>query len=209
MMMHPWIEQGLALGAGALGCFGVMALVVVMNNTQQRPDDGAQTAAVQFEVQPPKPKPPPTRRTQRARPRRSQQSQAPAPIVGANLAGMSFGLESLQGALGDDMASLLGDVNSVVMTAETVDELPSAIRQISPQVPAQARARGIEGMVMVNLLIGIEGQVEDIRVVESRPPNVFDDAVVDAVRQWTFTPAMYAGEPVSLRIDYPFRFQFN
>lgn len=209
-MLHPWLKQGASLLIGGMGTFGVMALVLVMNSSQLRKQDEASAGEVQFQVQAPKPKKKPQQqRRQRQKPRRQSRAKPPAPVVGANLAGMSFGLDSLEGALGDDMNSLLGDVNNVVMTAETVDELPTPISQVAPSAPSRARSKGIEGLVVVSVLIGVDGRVQNVKVVESRPPGVFDDAVTSAVKQWTFNPAMYQGEPVPLRVDYPFRFQFN
>lgn len=209
-MQSPLIRHGVALFAGLSGMLGVAALVLVMNQTQMRNQDASSSSEVAFEVQPPKPKKPQQQRRQRQRPRRqSRANPPPAPLVGASLAGMSFGLDALEGALGNDMDALLGDVNNVVMTADTVDDLPSPINQIAPSVPDRARAKGIEGLVVVSLLIGVDGRIQNVKLVESKPPGIFDDAVTSAVKQWTFSPAMYQGQPVPLRIDYPFRFKFN
>ncbi|MFT4979086.1 MAG: protein TonB [Myxococcota bacterium] len=209
-MVAHWLKRGVALLSGIVGTLGVAWLVIAMNGAQLSRQDDARGGEVSFSIQAPPKKPQQPRREPRPRPRRESRAKPPpAPVVGASLAGLSFGLDALAGSLGDDMDALLGDLSSVVMTAETVDDLPTPIDQVAPEVPARARAKGIEGLVVVSLLIGVDGRVQDVRVTESRPPGVFDDAVRAAVRQWRFEPAMYQGQPVPLRIDYPFRFQFN
>ena len=209
-MQSNWLKRCAALVTGLTGMLGVAGLVLVMNQTQMRDQGDSSSSEVAFEVQAAKPKKPPQQRRQRQRPRRQSRAKPPpAPIVGASLAGMSFGLDALEGALGDDMDALLGDINNVVMTADTVDDLPTPLNQIAPTIPSRARAKGIEGLVVVSLLIGVDGRVQNVKLVESKPTGVFDDAVTAAVKQWTFSPAMYQGQPVPLRVDYPFRFKFN
>jgi len=207
--MSPLLKQAAALLCGGAGTFGVMALVLVMNQSQLDKQDGARQGEVAFAVEAPRPKKKPQQRKPRPKPKRSRAKPPPAPIVGASLAGMSFGLEALEGALGDDMDALLGDINSVVMTAETVDELPTPIHQPLPTPPQRAIARGIDGQVTISVLIGVDGRVQSIEVIDSRPPGVFDQAVLTAAKQWTFNPAMYQGAPVPLRVEYPIPFKFN
>ncbi|MEL6345328.1 MAG: energy transducer TonB [Myxococcota bacterium] len=204
---------GQRIGSGVVGLFGMFGVawfIITMNNAELRKDDGDSQEQVTFEVAPPpKKKPPPKRKQRRKVQRKSAAKPPPVPIVGANLSGLSFGIESLEGGLGDDASSLLGDVSDAVMTADTVDELPRPVRQVKPEIPSRVRQKGIEGSVVVSLLIGVNGQVQNAKIVESRPPGVFDESVLNAVKQWTFQPAMYQGEPVSLRVDYPFKFKFN
>lgn len=208
-MSPPLARRAFAVLSSIVGTAAVVTLILVMNAGELRQDDDEGQAVASFTVEQPKKKPPKKEARKRAKPKKSRDRPPPAPMVGANLAGLSFGLDGLDGGLIDDASTLLGDVRSVVMTAETVDELPVPVQQVAPQPPARARQKGISGVVVVSLLIGIDGRVQDIDVLESRPAGFFDDAAVTAARQWRYQPALYQGEPVPLRIDVPIRFDFE
>jgi len=51
--------------------------------------------------------------------------------------------------------------------------------------------------------------VRDVRVLSSEPAGLFDDAAIQAVRQWTYTPATYEGEPVATRVTQPIVFDLG
>lgn len=61
--------------------------------------------------------------------------------------------------------------------------------------PPQARAQGVEGHVVVRYDVDAEGRVQNARVVDARPPDVFDEAALQAVSRWRFRPARQEGEP--------------
>jgi len=61
--------------------------------------------------------------------------------------------------------------------------------------PAQARAEGVEGYVVVRSDVGVDGLVRNARVVASSPRDVFDEAAVQAVSRWRFRPPERGGEP--------------
>ena len=62
--------------------------------------------------------------------------------------------------------------------------------------PADARATGVEGRVVVRYDVTQAGTVANAVVVESEPPGVFDSAALDAVRSWRFRPMVVQGEVV-------------
>jgi protein TonB len=64
--------------------------------------------------------------------------------------------------------------------------MPKAKRRTAPQYPADAERNGIEGAVTVEFALTADGRTRDIRVVESTPPGVFDQAAIVAVRNWRF-----------------------
>jgi protein TonB len=131
-------------------------------------------------------------------------------MVGANLAGLSFGQDGLGDAgLTGGADALLGDTDNVVMTEDSVDEPPRALQQTAPVYPERARKKGVTGRVVLSLLIDAGGSVQDVRVTESQPAGVFDEAAVSAVQTWRFQPAMYEGRPVSIRVTLPLRFGFD
>jgi protein TonB len=58
-----------------------------------------------------------------------------------------------------------------------------------PQYPAEAAEMQLEGFVVLSFNIGADGSVQNLKVVESEPPMVFDRAAKRAVSRWNFRPA--------------------
>jgi TonB family protein len=73
---------------------------------------------------------------------------------------------------------------------------PTKIKDVKPVYPAIAQSSRVSGTVMVAATIGPDGKVEDAKVVRSIP--LLDQAALDAVRQWEYTPTLLNGEPVSV-----------
>ena len=74
------------------------------------------------------------------------------------------------------------------------DVLP--IVRIDPQWPREALVKGIEGYVVVEVTIGADGSVKDVRVIQSEPRRMFDRNVIRAVLKWKFKPRIINGVPV-------------
>ena len=62
--------------------------------------------------------------------------------------------------------------------------------------PPAAQADGIEGLVVVRYDVTAEGRVQNAVVVDSQPPDVFEQAALAAVRSWIFRPQLSQGEAV-------------
>jgi protein TonB len=73
-------------------------------------------------------------------------------------------------------------------------QAPRKIRDMAPRYPTIAQASRIEGVVILEAVIAEDGSVQDVRVLRSKP--LLDDAAVEAVRQWRFTPTLLGGQPV-------------
>lgn len=79
-----------------------------------------------------------------------------------------------------------------------VNEAPRVMRRIEPRVPRALRGRKLDEIVVVRALVSKDGQPSRVSLLRrSRAGVALDDAVVAAVNQWTFTPALKEGEPVS------------
>jgi protein TonB len=75
------------------------------------------------------------------------------------------------------------------------DVLP--LVRIDPEYPPRAQQQGVEGYVIVEFTISPSGTVQDLRVVESKPAYVFDQAVLAAVRRWRYNPRTVNGVAVA------------
>ena len=200
----------LALIFGATGTLTVMGTVILMNQGQLNPRKPQQREGVVFDVQAP-PKPPPAAKPKpKPKPKARRSAPPPAPMLAASLSGLGFGLDNLDGAFFEaDADALLGDVNNVVMTEQTVDVAPKCVATTALTYPARARSRGLEGHVLFSLVVSAEGRISDITVLESDPPGVFEDSAKTAISAMRCEPATYQGRPVRVRIQKPVRFELE
>jgi protein TonB len=84
---------------------------------------------------------------------------------------------------------------------------PTQIKKVQPSFPAEARAAGLQGVVIMEAIIGVDGTVSDVRVLRSVP--LLDQAATDAVRQWEYTPTLLNGVPVPLIMTVTVTFTLN
>lgn len=87
------------------------------------------------------------------------------------------------------------------------EEAPVPIREVRPVYPPFAIEAGISGTVLLHVLVGLDGVVEDVKVLDSVP--VLDAAAIDAARQWRFKPARVSGRPVRVWVALPMRFRLH
>lgn len=71
---------------------------------------------------------------------------------------------------------------------------PTKVRHVPPVYPAIAQQARVEGVVIIEAIIGVDGRVQQARVLRSKP--LLDEAALAAVRQWIFTPTLLNGTPV-------------
>lgn len=206
------IPRQLAAGLISLaGTVFVLASVTLLNRFVTLEQNAKEGPAVNFSVptvqaRPQAPRPPePARRP----PRSTPQNLAPLPDLGTGLSSIVVDTPDF---LGGDLAGagneLLGQLDDVAMTADTVDR-PPVVRNSALTYPAQARSRGIEGRVVVSVLIGVDGRIQRSQILESVPPGVFDQAVLESLPRWSFVPAEYKGRPVQIWATLPLDFSLR
>lgn len=131
----------------------------------------------------------------------------PAPMS-AQLMGNSFGLKSFEG-LGDLSSGLLGDLSNVAMNEETVDVAPVPVEQGILQYPDRARELGLEGHVMLSMLVNQFGVVEKIKLLTATPEGAFENAALEAARGWRFRPGSFKGKTVKAWVKQKIVFSLN
>ena len=111
-----------------------------------------------------------------------------------------------------------GDLGTVATDGEVfpspdtpvyVEELPTVIRSVVPDYPPIAKDAGVEGLVMVKVLVGRDGRVLDTRLVEKFQVPMLNAAALEAARKWVFTPGLASGRPVICWATIPFRFRLH
>jgi periplasmic protein TonB len=71
---------------------------------------------------------------------------------------------------------------------------PQKLNDVQPVYPPMAQAARVQGIVIVEATLGADGRVMNARVLRSIP--LLDNAALDAVREWEFTPTLLNGVPV-------------
>ena len=81
---------------------------------------------------------------------------------------------------------------------------PTKTKHVSPTYPEFAQDSKVQGVVILEALIGVEGKVTNARVLRSVP--LLDQAALDAVMQWEFTPTRLNGQlvPVMMTVTVQF-----
>ena len=73
---------------------------------------------------------------------------------------------------------------------------PAKLKDVAPVYPPIAESARVQGVVILETIIGADGKVQDARILRSIP--LLDQAALDAVKQWEFTPTLLNGSPVAI-----------
>ena len=99
---------------------------------------------------------------------------------------------------------------SAAEPAGTVEVAPdvaegSLLHRVEPEYPEEARQQRIQGAVVLEVRIGRDGAIQDVKLVSGQPSLA--NAAIAAVKQWQFKPRMVQGQPVEMqtRITLNFR----
>ena len=104
------------------------------------------------------------------------------------------------GALLPFAASAKSLEQSYLETCRKGTDIPVPIAVVSPQVGGY----DIGSAVQVEFVVDTAGHTQDISV-KSASDRSLAEAVVDAVKQWQFTPAQRNGAPVAMKVILPVR----
>lgn len=78
-----------------------------------------------------------------------------------------------------------------------------------PDYPENARAKGWEGTVRLQILVNTDGRIEDVRIAASSGYSELDQTAQRAVRSWRFSPALKNGSPVAAWATVPVVFDLR
>ena len=85
---------------------------------------------------------------------------------------------------------------------------PKVINEVPPLYTESAFKRGVEGRVVLKVIVRKDGTVGPIRVHESLEVRL-DSAAIEAIRLWTFEPATVDGEPINVLADVEVDFSID
>ena len=81
----------------------------------------------------------------------------------------------------------------------------SLLHRVEPEYPEAARQQNIQGSVILDVHIGADGAVQEVRV-GSGPP-LLAQAASEAVKQWKFKPRLINGRPVEMQTRVTLNFR--
>jgi TonB family protein len=109
--------------------------------------------------------------------------------------------------------ALFGDLSypPPVVGPDTLDDgefdnevAPELLHRTPVAWPTKARAAGLTGRVLLHVLVDRDGRVAVARVARSVPG--LDEAAVECVRDWTFTPGRDGDKPRAMWVGVPITF---
>ena len=136
-------------------------------------DDNLQERTRQIPEKPPQPKRPP-------QPEIQLDDKTPPPVQQFDLDLPDFNLPT------DFSGAFLGNIND--MGRGTSQLIP--LVKIAPRCPSEAAMGGINGSVVLELLVNESGRVDTIKIKQARPSRVFNKEALKAVRRWQFKPEL-------------------
>jgi protein TonB len=86
-------------------------------------------------------------------------------------------------------------------------QMPRKLVHVDPIYPPIARSAHVGGVVILDAVLDATGRVSSVRVLRSVP--LLDQAAVDAVRQWRFTPTLLNGDPVPVAMTVTVKFSLR
>jgi len=181
-----------------------------------------------LEVAPPPPPPPPppagARAIVRAAPR--IQAAAPqgfvAPIETPNQIKPEEGLDLGEGVAGGVEGGVPGGVVGGVVGGLPSDAppppakvvriggqiaQPKLIRQVKPVYPDLAVQSRVSALVILEAEVDTRGHVKTVKVLRGHP--LFDDAAMEAVKQWRYQPLLLNGEPTGFILTVTVNFNLQ
>jgi TonB family protein len=87
-------------------------------------------------------------------------------------------------------------------------EPPSLLKEVKPDYSEEARRRGVEGDVVMEIVVRRDGSVGDVRVLQGLGQGL-DERAIAAVRRWRFAPATRRGVPVDVLVEVAMEFKLR
>lgn len=89
-----------------------------------------------------------------------------------------------------------------------VTAMPRPLNEFRIPYPDQAKALNIQGVVVMDILVDEKGVVRDAILIEG-PGYGLNEAAIEAIKQFKFSPALIEKQPVAVRLRYGYRFVLN
>jgi protein TonB len=133
-------------------------------------------------------------------------TQSPRPSVSRNAAPTQIGANTTADkAVGVQSAASLEPEKTRVVELSFAEAERSLLHRVEPDYPDVALQQHIQGQVLLDVRIGVDGSVQGLRVASG--PAQLAQAATDAVRQWRFRPRSEQGTPVAVQTTVTLSFR--
>jgi TonB family protein len=133
-------------------------------------------------------------------------TQSPRPSVSQNAAPTQIGANAAADrAVGVQSAASLEPEKARVVELSFAEAERSLLHRVEPDYPDVALQQHIQGQVLLDVRIGVDGSVQGLRVASG--PAQLAQAATDAVRQWRFRPRSEQGTPVAVQTTVTLSFR--
>jgi protein TonB len=89
----------------------------------------------------------------------------------------------------------------------SVEEEPVKITTAPPAYPALARQAGVQGTVIVRVLVGKDGRVKDTKLIEGH--EMLRESALEYARSLVFRPALQKHRPVEVWVNVPVTYRLQ
>jgi protein TonB len=211
----------LSIAAHAAVFTAVVVIPALTSEGLPDPNGSAVRAFFTEPVTPPPPPPPPARApAARVEPKRpvtpatafTSPVETPDQVVpeAAGELGFDSGPDGVEGGVpGGVVGGIVGGLPDAPAPPQPVHvggaiKVPKKLRHVDPVYPRIAAIARVQGIVVLECLLSPEGRVAEVKVLQGIP--LLDEAAVQAVKQWVFTPTLFNGVPVPAIMTVNVRF---
>lgn len=135
--------------------------------------------------------------------------------MGATAASQSFekiekltrGTQSGKG--GGDVAAVSNRKATFIPTVSSNFTRPKRLQSVELPYPPALKSKGIEGNVVVLIVIDEQGTVQKVRILKSSGYREFDEAAMKAAQKELYSPAQRDGQAVEYNLKYTYRFRMK
>jgi len=136
---------------------------------------------------------------------KEDEAPPPMPAGGGVVGGVPGGVPG--GQLGGVIGSVISSANMAAVP-KFIPVTPQRVRisqgvtkgllvhKIEPPYPPLARAARVQGDVILNAIIDVNGEIQNLQLVSGHPMLV--PAAIAAVKQWRYKPYLLNGQPVEV-----------
>jgi len=189
-------------------------LVIPITQMASRNDDQRQHEYISVSLQPPPPPAPELEKKEEEPPKEEEDPEFKKDFKPLDLSTLSLLLET--GVSSDSVGVFVGDfivddsvlLDSNIFEIEDLDAVPRAILQIKPIYPSNLKRMGVEGDVMIECIVDVQGNVRRPRVIKTTN-HEFDKPVLRAIRQWKFEPGKKNNKAVNTRVRIPLNMRLH
>ena len=132
-------------------------------------------------------------------------------------AGIDLGIEGVPGGVeggvpGGVVGGVIGGLPDAPPPAQAVRvggqiKEPKKLKAPQPVYPDIAKQARVQGVVILECTISPQGRVTNVTLLRGIP--LLDQAAIDAVKQWVYTPTLLNGVPVPVIMTVTVNFKLN